>query len=98
MLVGPLSLLFSLALLTLAPYKIQFYIPLVSLIGLGLVYQWGMQGFAVAALCMLTLFIYHFSSLSSPEKLWEGGSAISLLLGLLITVLSIEEAQEQIAK
>ena len=92
-LLGPVCLIVNLCFLSLHPVTPLAYSYFVSIAGLGLCCYWKRKGLAAALSILAISTIYHSIGMSGSERIWEVGGAISIALGFLITLLSMEEAE-----
>jgi hypothetical protein len=93
---GPLSLFCSMGILSLKHTGHLIGLPLVSLIGILCCYQWKWRGLALTAALFIGLSFFRHDE--TQDRLWELTFGISIVLGLMITILSLDYFQDHIHK
>jgi len=86
---GPLFMM--LTLIIAYPIALSPYLPLIALIGWTLSWRYQFNGLSLALICFVLYFALHYFFGARDVFLWQVGFGCSLILGLTISFLSMEE-------
>ncbi len=92
-LIGPLILLLTTISILIKPTPYHFELACLILMGFSLCARWKIPGFIFSFLLLSMITLLHHDKLFGKEFLWEISLNSSIILGFLITALSLEEAK-----
>ena len=96
MLLGPLLMMLTITLS--APFMSNPFLPLIAVSGLVFSWRYRISGFALTLMGLITYFAFNYLFGRSDMFLWTLGWGTSLVLGLTISFLSMEELKSYYAK
>lgn len=96
MLLGPLLMMLTITLS--APFMSNPFLPLIAVSGLVFSWRYRVSGFALTLMGLITYFAFSYLFGHSDVFLWKLGWGASLVLGLTISFLSMEELKNYYAK
>lgn len=91
---GPISMLLSLSLLTLKTPTEFYSLPLTAIVGVGLTSVFRLKGLLGSLGLLFAVAAYEISMNVQTDSLWFIGSTFTMAFSFLITFLTIEEAGE----
>lgn len=90
---GPFLAMVALLLMMLRAPTDDMHLPMVTLVGLAVCFQWRTRGLAIALGLLIALVSYHFVSMPTDDRLWLLGVIAAIALSFVVTALSFEEVE-----